>query len=708
MKRCIYFLSILLTFTFWVCTSVCHGQSQSPAAQYITNQVEKQNKTIAVFRDFGDGENYYTQRAALNPSDVRPNPEMDEKAPSPFGASSIKITYPLSANDWNGYIFMTGKLPTGSTEPELDFGRTNTGYDLSGAKRLKFKARGEVGGERVRFYMGGLAYNDPLAPYPDTDEKHYNNKAFVALSAEWTDYVIDLSGLDLSRIASGFGWVTNEPENRGKEKIVFYLDEIIYEFDEEISKPLLLRSHEPVAVDREEAFINNFAYIYDNAIAALVLSYTGEHAKARQIADALVFAANNDRFYNTCMLRNAYANGHIQSFPGWLSPLGKVFAKLPGFYDTASSMWWEDRYAVSMNTGNIGWSMLALMEVYRNAPQQREYLTTACGLGDYILDNFFSPDEAGGGFTGGFEGWEPTPEKLTYKSTEHAIDLYVAYKQLAELTLTLSPAASARYQTASIHARNFLMSMYDPIPGCFYTGTMNDGRTINKSMLPLDTNTWGILALSDDTDVADLWDSEKVVSFIEQHFRVGDGVDFNEDCDGIWYEGAGQYALVLDLLGKADDYAGILACMNNASDDDGSITAADRDGVTTGFDVTIATNETETGLKAIPWLYNKRGALGATAWLAFAQLRINPYTGKSTDHSSTGKVTLSVSPAKVWSSAGSLHIRTAQSGVVRVYNFGGTLVESLTASAGETKVSPLPTGRYVVTLNGNAYKIAVF
>ncbi|MDR1881799.1 MAG: hypothetical protein LBR26_03335, partial [Prevotella sp.] len=277
MKRCIYFSSILLTFAFWVCTSACHGQSQSPAAQYIINQVEKQNKTIAVFRDFGDGENYFTQRAALNPSDEHPNPEMDEKGPSPFGTSSIKITYPLYANDWNGYIFMTGKLATGSTEPELDFGRTNTGYDLSGAKRLKFKARGEVGGERVRFYMCGLADNDPLAPYPDTAEKHYNNSAFVTLSAGWTDYVIDLSGLDLSRIASGFGWVTNESENRGKEKIVFYLDEIIYEFDEESSKPLLLRSHEPLAVDREEAFINNFAYIYDNAIAALVLSYTGEH-----------------------------------------------------------------------------------------------------------------------------------------------------------------------------------------------------------------------------------------------------------------------------------------------------------------------------------------------------------------------------------------------------------------------------------------------
>jgi hypothetical protein len=667
--------------------------------------VEKLNKTVAVFRDFGDGENCYTQRAALNPSDARPNPVMDEKAPSPFGTSSIKVDCPLYANDWNGFIFVTGKLPTGSIVPEIDFGTTNTGYDLRGAKRLRFKARGEQGGERVRFYMGGLANNDPRAPYPDTAEKHYNNSDFVSLQAEWTDYVIDLSGLNLSRIASGFGWVTNKTSNPGKDRIVFYLDEIVYEFDTERGAPLLLRSHEPLPLTREEAFINNFAYIYDNALAALVLSYTGKHAQARQLADALVYAANNDRFYNTGLLRNAYANGPIQSFPGWLSPRGKVFAKLPGFYDTASNAWWEDRYAVSINTGNIAWSMLALMEVYRHAPQQTEYLTTACVLGDYVFDNFYSPAQAGGGFTGGFEGWEPQPEKLTYKSTEHAIDLYVAYKQLAELTLNSSPAASARYQAAGLHARNFLMAMYDPALGCFYTGTGTDGKTINKSTLPLDTNTWGILALMGDTEVAGAWDAGKVVAFIEQHFRVGEGMDFNDDRDGVWFEGTGQYAVVADLLGRSDTYTNLLTYMNQSAADDGSLTAADRDGVTTGFEVTIATDETPTRLKAIPWLYNKRGALGATCWLAFAQLRINPYTGKTTNPSSAENRIPPAGETQIWSSAGSLYITTTQAGILRVYNFGGALVKSQPVPAGETRVSSLPAGKFVVTLHGNANKV---
>jgi hypothetical protein len=235
MKQRIFQTNILVVLSLWSCspsgakTLSTEGEPQrSPAVQYVINQVETQSRTVAVYTDFGDGLNSYTQRAALNQGGIN-IPEMDEKAPSPFGTSSIKVTYPLAFNDWNGFIFVTGILEKGSIQPKLDFGTMNAGYNLTGAKRLKFKARGEVGGERVRFYMGGLANNVPTAPFPDTAEKQYNNGDFVTLTAGWKDYTIDVSRLNLSRIASGFGWVSNEPENRGRDKIVFYLDEIIYE-----------------------------------------------------------------------------------------------------------------------------------------------------------------------------------------------------------------------------------------------------------------------------------------------------------------------------------------------------------------------------------------------------------------------------------------------------------------------------------------------
>ena len=145
------------------------GLSTSTAAQYVAKQVEKQNRMVAVYTDFGDGFNRYTQRAALNQEGLI-IPKMDEKAVSPFGVSCIKIIYPLCLLDWNGFIFMTGKLAQGSIVPDIDFGQIDTGQDLTGAKRLKFKAPGEKGGERICFYMGGIADNSS-EPFPDTASK---------------------------------------------------------------------------------------------------------------------------------------------------------------------------------------------------------------------------------------------------------------------------------------------------------------------------------------------------------------------------------------------------------------------------------------------------------------------------------------------------------------------------------------------------------
>lgn len=707
MRKKIAFISLttlILCSSLW--SQIPAGASKSPAAQYVAGQVEKHSKMVAVYTDFGDGVNRYTQRAALNPEGLF-IPVMNEKAPSPFGTSSIRIIYPLCLLDWNGFLFMTGKLRQGSIVPEIDFGDVNTGQDLSGAKRLKFKARGENGGERVCFYMGGLA-NNSSAPFPDTAIKYLNNGEYITLSNEWKDYTIDLTGLDLSRIASGFGWVSNVPENREKRRIVFYLDEIVYEFDTERSEPLFLRSHEPVSLDKEEAFINNFAYIYDNAIAALTLSYAGAYDKACRIADAIVYAANNDRYYTTALLRNAYFNGDPHSYPGWSSVRGKEFALVPGFFSTDHNEWWEDRYGVSINTGNIAWSIIALSEIYRNVPQRVSYRETALQLGDYILENFYSPDNNGGGFYGGYEGWEPSPDnpqppqKLMYKSTEHAIDLYIAYKWLAEIAYNAADAN--RYREASIHARNFLFSMYDPARGCFYTGTTTDGKTINKDNLPLDTNTWGILALLGDSDVAHLWNAEKILDFIRKTFEIEneEGFDFNNNRDGVWYEGTAQYAVVLDLLGKADEYEQVMSWLNKAANADGSIVAANKDNVSTGFDVLIATNETESGLKSIPWVYDKRVALGATCWLAFAQMKVNPY--KITALSS-GNLSVGIAKANVWSSGDCLHINSPSDGMARLFTIDGVMRQTIPVVAGESKMISLSSGYYVVTLNGKAYKI---
>jgi hypothetical protein len=55
--------------------------------------------------------------------------------------------------------------------------------------------------------------------------------------------------------------------------------------------------------------------------------------------------------------------------------------------------------------------------------------------------------------------------------------------------------------------------------------------------------------------------------------------------------------------------------LKTQTDKDGSIPAADRDGVSTGF-VIVGTD--------ILWEYNNSQSIGATGWLAFAQMKKNP------------------------------------------------------------------------------------
>jgi hypothetical protein len=103
--------------------------------------------------------------------------------------------------------------------PPNDWGDQPGGFDLTGATKLTFWARGEEGGEVVSFKLGILG---PDKKFPDSDHAELPD---VTLTQDWKQYSIDLSGKDLSRIKTGFVWVTTAT---GKP-VTFYLDEIQYE-----------------------------------------------------------------------------------------------------------------------------------------------------------------------------------------------------------------------------------------------------------------------------------------------------------------------------------------------------------------------------------------------------------------------------------------------------------------------------------------------
>ncbi len=576
------------------------GAPQSKAVQWLAAQLEEQDGSLWVYKDLGDGLNRFTQKAWMGDT-FGSVPEMNEAAEGRGGTTGIAAELDFAAHSWGGYMFVNGILKPGEQQPEADFGDADAGMDLSGAQRLSFYARGENGGESVEFFAAGLGWYFDIPQKPYMDSVHKLSLGTVKLTQEWQRFEIPLQGSDLSRIGCGFGWVTNWKDNYPLGEIKFYLDDIKYEWAERAPGPIFIKSYESLVPDMEGAVINDFAYLYDNAAAAIALSRSGNIARAQQLGDAMVYAYQHDRTFSDGRLRNAYASGDPASFPGWLSAKGEPFARMPGFYDLNAKAWHEDVYAVSTSTGNLAWAVLALCELYEQAPQQTQFLDAANGIGQLIL----SLKDEKGGYAGGFEGWDEGSAQVTYKSTEHNIDLIPAFAKLARLS------GDSRYADASAYARAFVLSMYDGDRGCFYTGTLADGITPNTDVLPLDCNTWAILALGDSFQ-----DGEKVMAFVEANMAVGGGYDFNTDRDGIWFEGTAQVALAYKQLGNEEKYQQILSFLNASAREDGSITAADRDGVTTGFDV---------GGTDIPWLYGKRVHTGATAWLAFAQLGVNPF-----------------------------------------------------------------------------------
>jgi hypothetical protein len=129
------------------------------------------------------------------------------------GESCIKVTYSAKAGQGNRWAGIYWQEPAGNWGTVKD-----GGFNLKGAGKLKFLARGEKGGEQVEFKCGGIA-----GDHPDT----FRADTTVMLGKEWKEVVIDLKGQDLSRVIGGFVFALNADKN--PEGATFYIDEIRYE-----------------------------------------------------------------------------------------------------------------------------------------------------------------------------------------------------------------------------------------------------------------------------------------------------------------------------------------------------------------------------------------------------------------------------------------------------------------------------------------------
>ena len=578
------------------------------AISYLKDVMDQYHKSYDVYSDANAAGNHFLMRARINsPGGEKAVPPMNEgyTLKSHSGKTSIRASFRSVGNNWGGWYFMNGVVRGNDNWPRENWGKfPKAGINLKGATKLTFWAKGEKGGERVEFFSLGIGRNhvtgQPEQPYPDSASKA--SCGYLNLSPEWEQYEIDLSRSDLHYVLGGFGWVTNARENRNRD-IVFYLDDIRYNTPR-LDEPRFLVSYETInSSNLFDKMMTNVGFTYDNALALLAFLSVGETQRAKLIAEAIVYAQAHDRSFVDGRIRNAYQGGDLTLPQGWM-PRGKVgLVRMPGRYEPKKKQWLEDEFQVSTHTGNVAWAMLALLALYEVAGGE-QYLTAVTKMGNWI--EYCCRDSRGaGGYTGGLAGWESAQSKLLYKSTEHNIDLYPAFQRLYLIT------GEKHWRERAEHAKSFILSMWDPMEGKFWTGTNNDGITVNKAVIPLDTQTWAVLALKEKG--IPYWNA---LQYAEDHHKVGVGYDFNiKDRDGVWYEGTGQMASAYLEVGKNKKAETIIQFLRASLSPNAGLPAANRDGLTTGFFIS----------EGNPLVYYRRPHIGATAWLVLAENEANPF-----------------------------------------------------------------------------------
>ena len=567
----------------------------------LEGELRQMQRCVYVYRDFGDTENRFTQKAKMAGLDDRLVLDMDENwRDGPHsGRSCIRCQQVTFPGDWGGWLFLNGYLAEGENVPRLNDGSMDgQGLDLSGAQALSFWARGARGGETVEFFTCGFGYDGQwgvkIAPYPDSARKH--SLGYVTLTADWQAYTIDLSDADMSYIVCGFGYVL-AGDKSGAADNVFYLDDIRFEGDfSHRDAHCLLRSY-----DTDNIYIQNAAFSYDNALAAMAFLSAGRREEAKQLLDAFVYGVTHDR-YVPGRVRNAYAAGDITAFPGWNDA-----ARLPGWYDAESGQWYEDRYQTGSNVGNTAYVALALLQ-YDALYGSETYLAAAKALMDWVID---SCSDGTPGFTGGYDGWPEggadTTYTFTYKSIEHNIDAWAAFRQLYART------GESRYAEAAHSARALIASLYDEEKQLFYTGTLDDGTTPSTGNIVLDAQVWACLALGE--DFAPYEDSLALVA----NMRTPEGgypfcaANVN---GGWWAEGTAYTALMYRLRGEDAAATAALQALRGIQLDSGLFPAATVEDLSTGFEL----------FDGSPWLYGTAPHIAPAAWFVMAVNGFNPYS----------------------------------------------------------------------------------
>ena len=378
--------------------------------------------------------------------------------------------------------------------------------------------------------------------------------------------------------------------------------------------------------------LQSTAFVYDNstAINAYLLRGRSEDiARAIVLGQALLHAQQVDSIGDG-RVRQAYFVDQPDAQGVFVRP-----ALFPFFF-------------LGSAVGDMAWTGIGLAQLFHRTGD-RQFLDGAVKLSHWIVDNTFDTRGAGG-FNFGVDN---NNSKLLFKSTEQNIDCVALFTMLAHLTGDGSWLAQAE------HAGIFVNAMFDSNGKFFFTGTTDDGVTINSSNIPEDVQTWSFLATLDDSHAPSIdWAKTNLattdtpqtinsrltgnkrfsgVTFANASLRSlapSDQFSAAPSPNAVWFEGTGHLAAALlarkltarrDLPGFHGDVQTARSLLDNIRASQETLATGQTAGgraIADGEGVVAASSVLNTGFG---FSFNPNRHIAATSWFALAGQAGNPF-----------------------------------------------------------------------------------
>ncbi len=206
----------------------------------------------------------------------------------------------------------------------------------------------------------------------------------------------------------------------------------------------------------------------------------------------------------------------------------------------------------SKYTGVLSWIIIAV-NFYTHATLDTSYLDNAVSAAEWLCQFFDNDPESPtyGSFTGGLLGVAP----IVWRSTEHNLEVYSAFKYLQKLLNENNRTSPRNYNNIADLTRSYLLNkVWDGER--FQTGYQDDSRY-------LDPQTLAILSLGIRPDNYDIrpalnWASDNFTLQVDWDDKIKGitGLDemvyYNQPPDKIWAEGTEQMVSAYNLIGKVN------------------------------------------------------------------------------------------------------------------------------------------------------------